>query len=76
MLQFFEKKIKYLRLYAFQLLAAALLMCIEIWFTQALRVEQYVEPAASPVASVVGDFHIFEAWGVDILFHGAQVEQH
>lgn len=38
--------------------------------------EQYIEPAASAVPLVVGDFHIFEAWGVGILLHGTQVEQH
>ena len=51
-------------------------MCIEIWFPQALWVEQYIEPAAPSVPLVVGDFHIFEARGVGILLHSPQVEQH
>ena len=49
-------------------------MRVQIWFTQALRVKQYIEPAASAVPSVVGDFHILEIISIDILFHGAEVE--
>ena len=51
-------------------------MGIKIRFPQALRVEQYVEPAASAVPLVVGDLHIFEVGGVGILLHGPEVEQH
>ena len=51
-------------------------MCIQIWFAQALWVEQYIEPAASSVPLVVGDLHILDAWCVDILFHGTQVIEH
>lgn len=51
-------------------------MGIKIWFTQALRVEQYIEPAAFPVPPVVGDFYIFYSVGVYILLHGPQVEEH
>ena len=51
-------------------------MGIAIWFPQALWVQQYVEPAASSVPPVVGDFHILEARGIDILFHRTEVEQH
>ena len=51
-------------------------MGIKIRFTQALGVEQYIEPAAFPVPPVVGDFHILYSVGVDILLHGTQVEEH
>ncbi len=71
-----KKNQKILRLDSFQLLAAALLMRVKIWFPQALWMEQYIEPAPSAVAPVVGDFHIFEYVGVYILLHGPQVEEH
>ena len=51
-------------------------MCIKVRFTQALGVEQYIEPAASPVPFVVGDLHVLEARGVDILLHSPEVEKH
>ena len=51
-------------------------MGVEIRFAQALWMEQDIEPAASAVPLVVGDFDIFYCVGVDILFHGPQVEQH
>ena len=70
-----KKNQKILRLDTFQLLAA-LLMRVKIGFPQALWVEQYVEPAPSAVAPVVGDFHIFEYVGVYILLHGPQIEEH
>lgn len=63
-------------MYSFLHLAAALLVGIKIRFTQALGVEQNIEPAAFPVPSVVGDFHILYSVGVDILLHGPEVEKH
>ena len=51
-------------------------MGIKVRFTQALWVEQYIEPAASAVTLVVGDFDILEVRGVDILLHGPEVEKH
>jgi len=51
-------------------------MGIEVRFTQALGMEQYIEPAASAVTLVVGNFNVFKARGIDILFHGTEIEQH
>ena len=51
-------------------------MRIKIRLAQALWVEQNIEPAPSAVAPVVGDFHILEGVGVDILLHGPQIEKH